>query len=359
MREESKISQLRAPIAIAVAAFASALALFVIAAPASAGTVTNQRPLLFGIDGEGTTAGRFILGHPFSAFPQTVVGIGAVAVDYSSGDVYVLDKGAQTVDRFNFEGKAGNFTAGPAAGTSSLYGPSTGHPFAEANEFFVDAGADIAVDNSGGLGGAGEGEQGRFFVSGSGIGPIHAFDPQGNLLWTLPATTVTGICGIAVDAEGHVWVGSGSSGKVLEFANSGSPPAKIGEFEVAGGNKSPCRLGIDRGGNQRYVALDPTLQGKQGVIKYLGEIPDSTLTDVGTAAVAVDQSELTGHIFTLERPVWRELESTLSEYEPCPSAGCAGTLLGSTTRGLSATGAASPTTRPRTGSTSPTNRRRP
>ena len=336
MREDSQISRRRrAAIAFAVSASASFLALLAIAASALAGTATNQRPLLYSFDGEDATAGRFVLGHPFAKFPGIAAGIGAVAVDYSTGDVYVSDNGAQAIDRFNFEGKAKDFPAGPATGTSSLFGPSVGHPFAEPNEFFLGGNSDLAVDNSGGLGGAGEGEQGRLYVGGFKIGPIHAFDPQGNLLWTL-STATTDLCGIAVDAEGHLWVGNGSSRKVLEFANSGSPPAKIGEFEVTSGNQTPCRLGIDRGGNQRYVALASSLgsPGEQGVVKFLGGALDSTLTDVGTSAVAVDQSEPAGHIFTLQRPVWRALESSLDEYEPCPAAGCGGTLLGSTGPGL-------------------------
>ena len=314
-------------IGVAAAALAACLAgLLAVAAPAGAGTVSNQRPPLFSFDGSGTTAGKFVLGHPIPTHPNFTAGIGAAAVDDATGDVYVLDSGAKAVDKFDSEGTAKNFAAGSAAGTSSLFGPRSGEPFDTGHDFFFDVLSDLAVDNSGG---AGEGEQGRLYVSGSGIGagdgPIYVFKPSGELVpWSIPSSIHP--CGVAVDHEGHVWVGGGSDGEVHEFASSGEPALELKHFRVEAGSRIPCRLGIDQDGEGSYVA---PWAGEPGTLKYVGGLFDSALTSEPTWALAVDQTAADGHIFTIEKPHNQDLESTLDEYEPCSAPGCGATLLGS------------------------------
>lgn len=282
------------------------------AAPALAGTVTNDRPLLFSFDGSDTTAGQFA--------GDCCNGITAVAVDNASGDVYVINgkPGAKdgSVDRFNAAGEAKDFPAGPAAGTSSLFGPSSGLLFKEVEDsFFFDFFSDLAVDNSGGLGGPGEGEQGRLYVSGS-DGPVHAFDPEGNHLWTLPRKLggnplTEGACGLAVDSEGHLWVGVGNRGKVLEFDNAGSPPAQIGSFTATHGLKTPCRLGIDNSGTNAYVANAWNFSiPSGGLARYTNGVLGPTITPTATRAVAVDQTIPAGHLFALHDASFREFDSS-------------------------------------------------
>ncbi len=50
----------RLPLVLALCASLAGLSVSLCAAPASAGTVTNDRPFLFSFNGEGTTAGRFV-----------------------------------------------------------------------------------------------------------------------------------------------------------------------------------------------------------------------------------------------------------------------------------------------------------
>jgi hypothetical protein len=328
-KSNKKLNVGRARVFALVSTSAACLALLlIIAAPSSAATVSNQRPLLFGFDGSGSTAGEFVLGHPFPSFPETSAGIGAAAVDDSDGAVYVVDNGAQAIDRFDSEGTPSNFTLGPAAGTSSLFGPSVGAPFNTGHEFFFDLSSDLAVDNSGG---AGEGEQGRLYVSGGG-GPVYAFDPNGELLpWSIPSTVHP--CGIAVDREGHVWIGGGDDGEVHEFAAVGEPAVELSHFAVGVGNELPCRLAVDQSGENVYVALGRAgSPGEQGILKYRGGTLDATVATTLTQAVAIDPTQALGHLFGIRQPT--ALDASLDEYEPCSSPSCAGALLGSSSGGL-------------------------
>jgi hypothetical protein len=286
---------------------------------ASAAVVTG-RSLLFSFDGSDTTAGKF-------QSTGTLNGLTAVAADASSGDIYAYDGVNEAVDRFNAAGEAKDFSAGPAAGTSSLYGPP-GATFAEQSPFFTGLYTDLAVDNSGGAGGPGEGEQGRLYISGNG-GPVLAFDPEGNYLWSLPVAATGSACGAAVDADGHLWLSSG--GKVVEFANSGSPPAQIASFPFSVGNKSACDVAVDQGLEDVYVANQWNLGGESegGLHKYVNGIFDSTVTTQKTWSLASDQSKPLGSIFAIEDRAHEAKEAKLVEYEACATPGCGAALVGS------------------------------
>jgi hypothetical protein len=282
---------------------------------AVAGTVSNDRPFLFSFDGHDTTLGKFTGTAPN--------GVNAVAVDDVSGDVYVIDGegGGEGVDKFNAAGEAKDFPAGPAADTSSLLGPKAGESFKDQYEFFFSFNSGLAVDNSGGSGGPGEGEQGRLYVSGS-AGGIDAFDPEGNFLWTLPLEEAgkeisKGVCGIAVDTEGHLWAGAGNREVALEFATSGSPPKVEKEVPITNGNKNACKLGLGKGG-ELYVGLDGG--SPSGLDKYIGGIYSSTLTTERPWGIGVDQTSLTGHVFEggQSQNNFREFESSGKEVPGSP-----------------------------------------
>jgi DNA-binding beta-propeller fold protein YncE len=336
--------------ALVVAACATVL--LALAAPASATTVTNQRPLLFSFDGSDTTAGRF-RAYCRSEFNCGYGGVGAVAFDHSTGSVYAIDETAEVVDKFDAEGKAEDYAAGPAAGTSSLYGPSSAESFKAQQQFFFGGGTFIAIDNSGGLGGAGEGEQGRLYVGGGSNGPIDAFDHNGNFLWSLPAEVsgeevTKGSQGIAVDTQGHLWVAAGdaerdfpggfenySREKILEFDTTGSgtpPTTPIREIQITNGAKQPLAVAIDKSGEDLYVSQRNSFFGpsETSLDKYVGGTFDSTLSIKPRGAIAIDQTETAGDIFTIAT----EAESILEEYEPCSSPGCGGTPLSASDPGL-------------------------
>ena len=275
------------------------LTFFCLASPALAGTVTNERPLLDAFDGSDTAAGAF-------AKPQ------AIAIDNSTGNVYVLTSAGSpahgVVDKFNAGGEATNFAA---TGESSLDG-TPGGPF---KALWYDS--DIAVDNS-------AVNPGRLYVADRLGGGIHAFDPEGNHLWTLPETTVDP-CGIAVDGEGHLWVVDEDKKEAIEFAASGSPPAPINSVPLTSG-QGPCHPGIDQSGNDLYVGdqVNRGLFGSEfnGVRKYVGGAFDSILSDESSQDVAVDQKNPKGHIFALHGVINPTPEDGFDEFEPCAEPKC-------------------------------------
>lgn len=274
----------------------SLTALLLAAAPALGATVTDERPFLFSFDGSDTTAGRF------------GANLGPVAVDSSSGSVYVLDQSKGVIDKFDANGQAQDFAS---IGASSLDGSATpGGAFAGSEDpFFLENFLnDLAVDNSGGAGGPGEGEQGRIYISGS-EGPVHAFDPQGDYLWTL-AKSIAEPCGIAVGPDGHLWIGSANGGELLEFDTTGkaAPGPPEDSVPITNGNESPCRIGIDDSGKDFYLAL---LWAKEGATldKYVEGVFDSTLDPSPTRNVAVDQSSPSGHVFAKYAANFKEYDA--------------------------------------------------
>jgi hypothetical protein len=316
------------------------LAVLTCSAQAGAAGVTNERPLMFSFDGSSSTAGSFANSKSGSR------GIGQLAINDETGEIYVIDQTHETVDRFEADGQAQDFTAGPAAGTSSLRGPKSTESFSSQQKYFFELSPDVAVDNSGGAGGPGEGEQGRLYVSGAFSGVVDAFRPDGEYLWTLLAAEA---CGIAVDREGHLWVGGPAEearpGEIHEFESSGSPPKEITHFPVEVGNRAPCALGVGYGGNDVYAALDYNANyGARGVVKYVGGGFDSLLTSTGTSALSVDQTKAAGDIFAMAAGgsgAYTESgeyigakASSFYEYEPCFLAECGGTMIGTFGRDL-------------------------
>jgi hypothetical protein len=264
---------------------------------------------------------------------------GAIAVDEATGDAYVLNlagtgKGPGPFDdqrvvcRFDSEGQSQNLSA---TGESCLDGSGTGQAFGV--EGFFQTGeirTDVAVDNSGGSGGPGEGEQGRIYVSET-EGPVHAFAPNGTWLWTLPNTTASS-CGITVDGNGHLLVGNGERDtRVLEFDSEplvGSPPhtppEEIGSVPTTHASERPCRLAVDHDGKSLYVGLpssplhpSPGQPFIGGIDKYSQGAYDATLTTEPPFDITLDQSQQSGHVFVVGG-------ANFKEYEPCEAAGCPG-----------------------------------
>jgi sugar lactone lactonase YvrE len=235
-------------------AFAVFLAM---AVPAFGATVTD-RPLLFTFNGSDTTLGTI---------QELREGL---AVDEATGSVYALDLKNGVIVKFDSEGHAANFSA---TGSSSLDGSETpGDAFNFVSE------ARVAVDNS-------AVNPGRIYVANGGF--VDAFSSAGTFLWRLSTGVSGGACGVAVDAEGHLWLGDSNSDIVREYAAAGSPPAEVSSFAA----DNPCALDVDVNGDV-YVLSNNTLN------KYIGGVVASTV-DTGVRDFTVDDSSATGHIFTV------------------------------------------------------------
>ncbi len=154
----------------------------------------TQVALLRSFGGEGTGAGQFS-------------GPAGVAVDQTTGDVYVVDRPGNRVEKFTSAGDyVSEFNGGPA---HTLAGPSS-----------------VAVDASAGPG------RGTVYVTDPGNKAVDLFDAEGNYLSQLTGTP-TGEAGaqvpfnilsaVTVDPAGNLWVYEDNEGGVVDkFTSAGS-----------------------------------------------------------------------------------------------------------------------------------------
>jgi hypothetical protein len=231
--------------------------------------------------------------HPFLATFGSFSEAGSVAVDQSSGDVYVLDVGASAVQRFD---AAGNPVEFASLGSNILTGAATPNG---AFAFDTTTGSQVAVDNSGGP------NEGDIYVASSAeggfVGVIDIFAPTGAYLGQL--TTANGnpfgeSCGVTVDASGDVYVGE-FSGNVDQYVPSGSPASDADYHAQITGLSQSCNLAVDSTGAV-YVGT----YGGGSVTKYpasaFGQFaPAGTVIDPAGTGIAVDQT--TDEIYVDER----------------------------------------------------------
>lgn len=131
-----------------------------------------------------------------AATPATSCGFSKLAVDESTGDVYLIDRTNDVIDKFD---SAGSYL-------SQIRGVDT-----TSGTFSFGGEDDIAVDNSGGA------TQGNVYVvseGGSfGTAGFFAFDRTGRELWEQPGLAGDS-CGIGVDGGGSPW-GADQAGQIV------------------------------------------------------------------------------------------------------------------------------------------------
>jgi hypothetical protein len=147
-----------------------------------------------------TNAPNAVFGAPGSGNGQFSSPLG-VAVDDSSGDVYVVDQGNDRIEKFDAEGKYLAQITGAETPAGSFSGPR-----------------DIAVDNSSSP------AKGDVYVTDVGHSVIDVFSSAGKYLaQIMGAPTAFGgiLYGVAVDASGNVWAYDRGA-NVDEFSDTGS-----------------------------------------------------------------------------------------------------------------------------------------
>jgi len=151
------------------------------------------------------------------SFPNPV----GLAIDQSSGDLLVIDRGAGTVSRYNPDGTPASFSA---LGSNVIDGKGAGDETPEGGLFIGGSGeVQVAVDNSGGI------TDGNIYVTSLSFPrAIQIFASDGHYLGHLTASsegTFSYPCGVAVDPSGNVYVGDyGGGGYVHKYVPSASPP---------------------------------------------------------------------------------------------------------------------------------------
>jgi hypothetical protein len=207
----------------------------------------------------------------------------AIAVDESSGDVYVVStQEPVSLKRFDSAGAPEPFTAvGSYVAGNELTGTTAG-PFV-----FDTSGSaiEVAVDNSGGL------NDGNIYVTESGGGAVDVFASSGEYLGNI--TEAAGgpfnePCGVAVDSSGKVYVGD-FGGSVDRYVPTADPPTNSDYDAQILGVESPCSVAADSTG-----AVYASTWSSGPLMKYnasdFGTANPGASVDVSSNAVAVDLS---------------------------------------------------------------------
>lgn len=200
-------------------------ALLTLAGPALAET-TVARPLLFSIDGSKTPQGKF---SEYLRF--------GVAVDESSGNIYLNDAGYGTVDAFD------------SSGAFLFQTDGSGNP---SGKLYLNYG--IAVDNSGGPGNS------NVYVSNyrdDASNGIYAFDSTGAFLYQIESISPRRegeVLGLTVTDDGYLLAqvtGSTYSlkGKLLKYSLAAGSATLVSQLENDAFNGVGIGVGADLSGN--------------------------------------------------------------------------------------------------------------
>jgi hypothetical protein len=162
-----------------------------------------------------------------------------MAVDETTGAVYVVERNQGRFARYTADGSPLLFTAGSGAGTNKIGGISTGGRFENG----------IAVDNA-----AGSPFEGDVYVR-SGGGSINLYDDSGEQLGEI--TGLYYACGVAVDAAtGDVYVGDYSYPGIRKYhpvsASTPVTTANYVETSIVTQGMNPCQVAA--GGGQAYAS---------------------------------------------------------------------------------------------------------
>ena len=228
----------------------------------------------------------------------------SLAVDQSTGDLYVSERGNSSVDRYTSAGAADNFTEGPNSGSNKL----TGQPNC------CEAENQIAFDNA-----AASPLKNSLYVTNN-SNAVLVYAGTGKQLGEI--TGFGEACGVAVNqATGDVYVGDYGAAKIWRFApTSGGPAVTNANYTITSIQTepgfNPCQVAADTAGNvyasryssgplRVYEAADfaPGSPIKEGTeVSVAGSIPPSTalytdpvsnelFVDTGSRIVVLDSNQ--------------------------------------------------------------------
>jgi hypothetical protein len=193
-------------------------------------------------DPEGNFISQF--GEPGTGAGQ-FENTGGVAVDQASGDVYVFDEGGARVERFDSQGRflaawGWGVADGAAASEVCTAGCGAGIQGSGAGQFAGGLGslANVIVVDAGNV-----------YVADPGNGRVERFDSAGHFISQI-TTNLSSPEGLAVDSAHNLYVADSGSGAVEKFTPSGSFLASIGE------GTSPSAVATDQAGDLFVYAND-------------------------------------------------------------------------------------------------------
>lgn len=237
------------------------------------------------------TAASAALVHPylssFGSFSSTVRG---VAIDQSSGDVYVYDSTAKAIFKYEADGSPAEFTS---TKTSEITGLPAGSAIGR---------SELAVDNSAGP------AHGDIYLAYGNATNLLIYDEEGTKVGEL--TSEAGVpwgtsCGVAVDREGNVYVGIyGLTGEVNKYTPAANPVTDKDYVSSIGGVRNACNIATDAEGNifSVTVTTGPVTRyeaGEFGTSLAAGSVMDEAGTtlavDPANSEVYVDEQSQVSH----------------------------------------------------------------
>ncbi len=228
------------------------------------------------------------LEHPFletfgSANEPTFGLPAGLAVDQSTEDLLVIDRGAGTVSRWNPDGTPAEFTA---LGTNVIDGSET--PQGEL-VFGSAAEVQIAIDNSGGE------NDGNIYIPQAGALAVDIFSADGEYLGQLTESSegaFSSPCGVGVDPLGNVYVGDFGIG-IHKFEPAANPPVNgdsVADFAFS----NSCTLAAGSGATSGFIFPAHFV----GSIAKLDDTTGAEEYEISTSSTTIDSVDpATGHVF--------------------------------------------------------------
>jgi hypothetical protein len=202
-----------------------------------------------------------------------------VAIQASSGNVFVVDSNNARVEKFDPDG---NFLA--AFGQDRLILPTS-----------------VAVD---GLGKVYVGDPGLTFTP---TNVVRKFDAKGNFVSTIDGTTAPQghfkiISGVAVDQANNLWVADRGTANVIEFDSKGTFVRQWNDSHGAGGavDGTPGAIAVDSARNAVYLSTVSTIERWTLGGSYQAQVEPSLFFGpdfIGTKASALALDRGTGNLY--------------------------------------------------------------
>jgi hypothetical protein len=235
---------------------------------------------LIALAAAGASCAQAAITHPYTtSFGPGGVGVGSfgqvvgVAVDQSSGDVFVLDSSeGGRVYKFDAAGEPVDFSS---SGTNVIEGVGS----AGASE------EEIAVDSSTGP------DAGDLYVANNSV--VKIYSATGAPLGELSGGEM---CGVAVDLSGNVYVGI-YPGTVRRYAPHTSPVTNADEDGSMGGLSGICNIAVDAAGDV-YAATYFGGINKYDALQFGSLAANGEQVDPNGKTLAVDPTD--GEVFIAE-----------------------------------------------------------
>jgi hypothetical protein len=281
-----------------------------------------------------------------SAAKPTFASANSIAVDTTRNSVLVIDSQAKTVSRFKADGSPDAFSALgsnviDAKGGSSCASVPADCDRTPQNGFTFGAfGGEeqVAVDTSG------TGTDGNIYVTQadqSAGNLVDIFGGDGKYLGQLTAAGTEGFgatgfpfspCGVAVDGEGHVYLGGGYDQKIYKFTSTGNPPTNGDISGIFNTSDPVCSLAAGVGPTAGWLFVNSFAAFKGSSLRKVNAttgIPGYALDSREYRLVSVDPAN--GHVLAFTRDDGGPGES--EEIREFDASGASATLLSATSAG--------------------------